>query len=124
VKPIRWTYTDALRLLKKAVADKGEDYKYESVGGHYHCQYFDQGQPSCIVGHALAADGVTEQDLREADPSRHLNLVDVGTLAKRGLLEMDDATQKLLGTVQDEQDCGTPWGEALRIAQQAVEDSE
>lgn len=113
------TYTDALRYLEKAVAEKGEDYVYPSY--QEGCEYFESvygsntGQPSCIVGHVLSYNGVTREDLGGG-----LNSSGVLTLNSQhpnGVLDVDDATEDLLVFAQRFQDNGMPWGQAVAEAQ-------
>lgn len=118
-KRLELTYTDALRLLEKAVADKGEDYVYP----HYNdgCAYFEEafrenaGQPSCIVGHVLSYGGITEEDLNGANMTGVRSLT--GENSRCHVLDVDDETRELLRAAQAFQDAGMPWGHAVAEAQ-------
>lgn len=99
---------EAQKRITEAVAGR-EDYVYPRVAdGAGSCVYFQDGQPSCLVGHALAAE------LRELGvPSKYLN--DLGIEADEfvgSVITRDAATY--LGSVQEAQDSGKTWGEALR----------
>jgi hypothetical protein len=113
VKPIKLTYVDALRLLEKAVADKGSGYVYERIplADSQVCQYFHAGQPSCIVGHVLAYEGVTQADLSDG-----LNRAGVGALG----IEVDTETMLLLKLAQRFQDAGVAWGETVLRARRTA----
>lgn len=108
-------YGQALVFLEKAVADKGPDYVYRRTTpvteSEYEtgqtCLYFEQGQPSCIVGHVMSYMGVTHS--REGINAGHA-LTEAGIAA-------DARTRRFLEEVQEKQDNGVPWGEAVRRAQ-------
>lgn len=110
------TVEKAHELLKRAVAEKGEDYVYqpETVGTYNRrCRYFGpEGAPSCIVGHVLAYMGVS------IDPESYENRVGVWTLGQEELLRADAAAIEALSVAQDVQDMGGPWGSALREFEQ------
>lgn len=103
---------EAVVLLEKAIADKGADFVYSPEGTSANsangCVYFKGGAPSCIVGHVISYMGL------EYDASIE------GTMASTALenlgVELDVQTRLLLNKVQDAQDIGTPWGEALNEA--------
>lgn len=111
-------YGQALVFLEKAIGEKGADYVYEvnglnakveaDRGNSLQCLYFDKGQPSCIVGHVLDYMGIGANEAIENEPARN---------ALDGLIETDEKTITLLDKVQEHQDKGVPWGEALRLAQ-------
>lgn len=99
-------YGQALVFLEKAVAEKGPDYVYERRSSEA-CVYFDQGKPSCIVGHMFDYMG--------------LRGIPEGKAASQALetlgIAADTRTRDLLNHVQELQDTGVPWGDALRQAQ-------
>lgn len=100
-------YGQAVVFLEKAIAEKGADYEYERPEESETCLYFEQGQPSCIVGHVLSYMGynhVTE------------GMGVMGVLRSLGI-DADYQTQNLLMNVQTSQDGGMPWGDAVRCAQ-------
>lgn len=105
-------YGQAVVFLEKAIAEKGADYEYEAPSIDYEtntaqCVYFHGGQPSCVVGHVLSYMGY--ESAREG-VCASLALGDLG-------IEADMETMGFLDVVQDYQDTGYSWGEALRMAQ-------
>jgi hypothetical protein len=110
------TYNEAIDLLALAVKDRGKDFVYRKKNPEASCQYFHGNKPGCIIGWILDHKGVTLKDLIEGD-GYNLNTSAVGTLIARGLIEVDDpSTEILLADVQRNQDCQTPWGEAVALA--------
>lgn len=106
-------YGQALVFLEKAIGEKGPDYVYQRMTNGMGCLYFEQGQPSCIVGHVLSYMGIDSAPEGQG-ASRALKSLGVRT---------DFKTTALLDGVQEKQDNGVPWGEALRRAQ-GLSDSE
>lgn len=114
------TFEDAKGRLGKLAAER-PDYVYEKVTQADSedptitwsaCAYFDgEGNPSCIVGHAYAAelrgwDGFVE------GLSASSVLADLGA---------DRGAQELAREVQKAQDRGVPWGDAYSQALKRVE---
>lgn len=110
----KWTITaSALAEAVVEVANERPDHVYETANTDV-CLYQVDGQPSCIVGHALARLGAPAELLRTLD-SEELTIgsafVDVEAL------ERDDKDEaEFLHRVQNAQDIGVPWGEAVRRA--------
>lgn len=104
---------DQLReALVRAVEEKGADYVYpnsERVKSNIHetpvCQYFVGGKPSCIVGHVLYYDGVTDIDEGRAAQVVAHDLSYYGSLTRLQLMALTE--------VQTIQDNGGTWGKAL-----------
>lgn len=124
------TYEDAKARLGKLAAER-PDFVYERVlvplvvdedgdderGGYEECRYFDiAGQPSCIVGHAYAAE--LRELLATGEPVEGASASPL--LASLGA---DRRAQMLADRVQGLQDRGTPWGEAFATAVAWVEDN-
>jgi hypothetical protein len=110
---ITLTYDEAVALLLRAVAEKGEDYVYpdsEREGGESYnmCQYAYDGRPSCIVGYVLAASGY---DISTLSNKGIDSLIDSGKVKVE-----DEETESLLFRTQNMQDRRTPWGAAVREA--------
>lgn len=123
---------EALDLLRRAVAKKGSDYIYTTpsgvmAGAGATCSYFDDGEPGCIVGHALAEVGIKAEDLEhEVDgeevfyneglsienPELIAHLRDVCNLT------ITPAAQRSLLRAQSCQDRGMSWGRSLNFAEQ------
>lgn len=117
------TYEDAVLGLKRAIELKGADYVYERVKVSTGdvtvplCVNWDNGQPSCIVGHVL----VNEMGVDPDDPAAQASQAQsaAGTLVFLDI-KADERTQSLLGLAQIAQDRGTPWGEAVESAIETV----
>lgn len=110
---------EALALLERAVAEKGEDYIYPNGGrgDDFHsengaCVYQTRytKQPACIVGHALyykdLLQYVVDADYNEGTGPH--------TLAY-ALGVFTTAAADFLNEVQSAQDAGKTWGAALRL---------
>ena len=96
------TTADALRALEEAVAEKGEDYRYDVTDG---CVYVEGDQPSCIAGNALARLGVPIEDMLRFNAGWG-----VTSLARELDLSIDDRARAALDIAQELQDEGAPWG--------------
>lgn len=99
---------EAIRLLRKEVANKGEDFVYERSD----CVYVDHvtGQPSCIVGHALADAGV--------DMSTFYGAANIRGILDHSFRDLLDYEASLVfGAAQIAQDEHVPWGKALAEAE-------
>ena len=107
------SYDDTLGLLREVIAEKGEDYVYDSpIEPRSRCLYVHDGQPGCIVGHVLHRAGVSVEGLAGVEdwtPLDHEVVPQFCGWAAEPALE-------LLAAVQVEQDAGATWGEALRRA--------
>lgn len=121
-------YDDALRALNQAVADKGYGYVYprdDRPGGS--CFNVWEGNPDCIVGHALVWLGVPVEWFTEAREGSHWgrendSAYDVCTnLAVSDMFNVTDEARDLLAHVQRLQDEGVPWGEAVTMAHLSVD---
>jgi hypothetical protein len=109
-------YKEAVELLNRAVAEKGEDFVYPANRSDPNtpaCVYFAEGAPSCIIGHVLAYKGVPAEKM-EGDP---INAAPVVSLH----IAQDDSTACLLIDAQINQDAGIPWGEAVALAVQHLQ---
>lgn len=102
---------EVLDLLTEVVAEAGPDFVYKSPG--QYCRYEYKGQPSCLVGRVLNRLGVPVEALAGLDEDYPaVNDVDFVSL---GLSLPDDAVIALQA-VQEWQDEGNKWGDALPIA--------
>lgn len=107
---IKLGYDEALALLKRAVAEQGEDHR---AADHY----FENGQPHCIVGHVLSYKGL-DVCTPEYDGEFPFEGRSIGELP---VFEWEDQrTRLLLVKAQDYQDCGRYWGDAVREAEETV----
>lgn len=110
------------RAIREVAAESpGYVYKRAFVDdGPPICAYFDgDGCPSCLVGQGLARLGVTLGSLRG------LNAVGVSALFEDELIETGAVPERWFTVLQDAQDFGNPWGEAVKMADAALlEDDE
>jgi hypothetical protein len=115
----------ALELLREVVEGK-EDYVYwnfDEVNDAKKCRYFVDGQPSCLVGHALVRAGVAnnfplawnaqgiigvERLLREKGGDFQLT---------REAAMVFMAAQECQDAAEDYDDRDHSWGESLRAAE-------
>lgn len=115
-------YDDALRALNQAVADKGYGYVYPRDERGGFCYNVWEGNPDCIVGHALSWLGVPVEWFTEAREGSHWgrendSAYDVcTTLAVSNMFNLTEEARDLLADVQRLQDEGVPWGEAVTRA--------
>lgn len=99
-------YEQALELLNRAVAEKGEDF----IITDGVCQYFypDSGTPCCIVGHAISYLGYTFDDVRGFNQE-----ADVAVLDSELGLGLTSQAHDLWRNAQISQDQGRSWGYAV-----------
>lgn len=110
------TEQETEKLLANAVADRGEDFVYPEEWKYgADCQYFlPDGKPACIVGHVLDQLGLTQTNISSVGvygqlfPAVQIN----EHLAHTGIAFTKDAVD-LLVFVQNRQDRGVPWGDAV-----------
>lgn len=106
------TTGEFLHTLRQVVAEKGADYVYpeserlESGA----CRYWHNGQPSCIIGHALDVLGLVVPPPLEGSSAPYV-LDEFGAPVQVG---------RVAGYAQATQDLGGSWGEALMAAEKAV----
>jgi hypothetical protein len=105
---------DAYRDLKKIVDDKGADYVYE---GAYHdnCMYwdYDEDAPSCIVGHYFYYQGWIKDSNDAYRIENNIATIPINTFEHTENVEFSQATKAMLLAVQQRQDAGWTWGNAL-----------
>lgn len=129
------TYEEAVNLARNAVKMKGEDYIYPTAhdenADEYSpgdCHYYDLPeehgvqvvQPSCLVGWVFFQKDITWEVFSAYGLSNELGVTDV--LSNHSLITVDDKTAIFLKRMQELQDMGTPWGEALGEAELLVEE--
>ena len=124
---VQVSYEQAVLALKKAVAEKGENYVYQRLSkanGVGHCVYFNADRsPSCLVGHVLADAG-----LEPLEYTSIANSTAISRLETLGVVEFADRdlngrsrTLDLLLATQSRQDCSWPWGEAVKESLEYVQ---
>lgn len=113
------TAQQALELLEKAVATRGEDYVYPKRPSINNdptptCLYAYQGKPDCLIGVALSIAGWTIEEL--------VALEDHGVRYAPALAaNVSDAARLVFQAAQNVQDGGSTWGAALDNARDEVE---
>jgi hypothetical protein len=116
------TYDMAVAALEAAVEEKGADYVYpESEKVEDTCQYLNEdGSPSCIVGNALMRLGVTRLPRHGTGSPSAYTLLVATDYGPEPVALADERTARLFEWAQHVQDDGTPWGEAVRLAKEAI----
>lgn len=114
---IKVTEAQVRQALAEAVAEKGDDYVYtnpegeSAKGSAASCYYVHGDVPGCLVGNALHRLGVPLWALEARE------LRGAYSVAKEVIDVTDDrGTYTMLGSVQDAQDNGAMWGDALAYA--------
>lgn len=110
----------ALSALNEAVKVKGYNYVYERRAGSY-CYNVWEGNPDCIVGHALIWLGVPiewfNEDSRANDPAQEV----CSLLGYDDMFDVEPEAIALFNRVQAMQDSGIPWGEAVTRAHLGID---
>lgn len=123
-------YDEAVALLKRAVAEKGENYVYTRDAVYNSCQYVRDGKPSCIVGHVIgyaswdALEIVAEIERKRGSSwpavdlqidSKPHDLQELSSESYTAIpVRFTEAAAELLREVQLQQDNGESWGNALK----------
>lgn len=100
--------------VREVVAER-PDFVYEPGAG---CVYVHNGQPSCLLGHALWRLGLITADL-----SPMTNGLGI-TAGIPGLESLDQSELNWLDLAQGEQDLGSDWAHALVVAERGYVDYE
>lgn len=114
---------EAIEALREIATGK-EDYVYVDpspatvpVVGYVNCHYAHGDEPGCLIGHALAAQGVPIERLQHFDESANT----VAGLVERGELSFsDEAVLFAWGRAQSAQDTGRSWGAAIEEAEDEI----
>ena len=117
---IELTYDQARKLVEAQIEAEGADYVYPSrevEGQKGRCQYFRDGEPSCIVGRVLAEVGVTEDQIGYNDMAENV----LKKLQYEGVLIAEPKAKLFLQYIQRRQDNAIPWGEAYAMALEEAE---
>ncbi|HEY6018507.1 MAG TPA: hypothetical protein VIY48_00970 [Candidatus Paceibacterota bacterium] len=120
---IEITLDSAIAGLRAIVAEVGEDFVYAQKAdeaGWKSCLYVHNGAPDCIVGRYLASVGVPLERLAKADDGASRGSIDafnlMDALNHEGVVQASYGVSRFLRDVQERQDVGQAWGEALEIA--------
>ena len=100
--------------LVRAKAAENPEFVYvrprSEAGIHGSCKYVVDGQPSCLIGHALWGAGLIDSSFEE----NYCNTYPFRALVHElGLQQLDDNERKWLISVQHHQDDGRSWGTAV-----------
>lgn len=98
-------------LLLGIVTDTPAGHRYESNWGCFYYHIENRGR--CIIGEALFRLGADEEWLKDQSSA---SVVPNSARAVLSRLGFDEVTCAYAQVVQDVQDCGNPWSEALRRA--------
>lgn len=95
-----------LEQAVREIALESPDYIYDRPDGG--CVYFDKdGCPSCLIGHGLAKLGITPERVGGYNSSG------VGGLSYEDIIVGEDLDWLI--NVQDRQDAGISWGDAVLL---------
>lgn len=116
--PVEITRENFTAAIRAAVADKGADYMYpaeERISNDAEvdtCVYAHDGQPSCLIGHALyRIDPEYLTEIPKHDNLEYASADDV--LSVFGVV--DEALLRAANAAQFEQDHNRSWGVALEL---------
>jgi hypothetical protein len=117
---------EAVDMLERVVAKRGEDFMYHGVGMEESCQYVDFDGPSCGVGLALSYLGVSDSILSAIDDdfdgrTAFHNEAVQKFLRKVSNLDFDKKAVQILSTFQRFQDHGLAYGSALTYAKDQLD---
>ena len=105
----------AVKLLERAVEERGADYIYEREVANV-CTYVSDGAPSCLVGHVI---NYVAPELMPSIAAWEITTASgtgVGELVQEfDSLEISPRALQLLATAQQAQDDGASWGRALAV---------
>lgn len=119
------TAEKALSLLEDAVALKGRDYVYPVIDEMWSvgCHYTRDGEPSCGVGYALHAAGVSIDGLGMLDNNDDSTIdnEEVRYILRNDLdFIVTDEALKVFAAFQKFQDMKRSWGESLDNAKRVA----
>ena len=109
------TYERAKELLLQ-VTEGREDYVYQNPDPEHPAACYNHwnGEPSCLIGHAIAADGI---DLVEEVGAE----LDAAGAVEDIYGQWEENAVRLWVKAQIRQDGGYPWGKAAQYAIKDVE---
>lgn len=116
-------FETAVSLAEEVVSGR-EDFVYLEPGHYTDCLYEKNGEPSCLVGHMLFNAGVPVEDLHRLDNLTHPQIDKFDTSEARvvvpKLFDVDEKTIEFVAVLQQKQDSGLSWGDALKMAKNVV----
>lgn len=109
------TYERAKELLLQVIEGR-EDYVYQNPDPEYSdaCYNHWNGEPSCLIGHAIAADGI--------DVCKVGAEFDAAGAVQSTYGQWEENAVRLWMKAQHYQDGGVSWGEAVQYAIEIVEE--
>lgn len=114
----------AFDLLAKVVEGREDFVYYRKVDYGTACVYFENLEPSCIVGHVLAELGLTAADVETFNVFAFINIR--SELEQFGLRFTEKASDVLFAAQYTQDGAGNPddathsWGEALNKARERL----
>jgi hypothetical protein len=104
------------------LAAENPDFRYEFVrrsNGTEGCSYVHEGQPSCIVGQAMWRAGLIDASLERSMD----NIAGFSSLYP-GMKTLSESEVDWISAVQQYQDIGEAWAEAIRYADENGDDDD
>ncbi len=118
------SYQEVLNIAQNVVLEFGADYVYPRSDGSARsdegCVYFEDGEPSCIVGHVLDRLGVTEDSFQD-QTSNEFDVYQMVRTEPNLPIEFSPDALRFLREAQMMQDEGSPWGVAVSHAAKSVQ---
>lgn len=109
------------KVREQAQAHPDKVYaKDPSVTTGVVCAYAHSSEPGCIIGWALHDLGWSLDDLRTLDLGEDTGIVDVIRTGEIPGIDQGDDEVEWLSEVQNYQDKGKPWGDAVAQAGQSA----
>lgn len=115
---------EQLQEKVREIAAERPDYVYKGKGGGVgkpgRCVYVRDGQPSCLIGHALWGLGLIDATLEQRGSGQGFNTGDIHSLADTLKLDIDSDSLDWLSHAQYRQDVGNTWGDAVQLADEQL----
>lgn len=108
-----FNYTTVKNELEE-IAKSNPDYVYPNKD----CAYYEDDQPSCIVGHWFDRHGITPERVDSINVNYETDVESAVSVLK---IEIEPKALAFLSIIQTRQDARVPWGEAFDYAVAAVE---
>lgn len=117
---VKLTFEKVVESAEKIVGSVGTDFRYiQSLDDK--CIYGENGQPSCIVGHILFdLDKECFDYIQEDENDEDLNSGSIKWLARHGVVDTNNTTLEFLAILQELQDAGVTWKNALKKAKEGI----
>lgn len=100
------------------IVAENPDYVYGDQDAEGFCCYFDdEGEPSCLVGHVLARNGITAEQVEPVKVS-----CAPAVIREIAEIQLSLEAKILFDSVQCWQDMWEPWARALKLAEDEVKE--